>query len=131
MAKKSGSNKSPAALKVELEQSRERVARDLRGLRYELDFPQKMRRSFQQQTGVWITAAAVVGVILVVLPHARKKVYVDSKSGGKPKTRLMETGFLLGALRIAATLLKPAVVGFIKQRMASSGEGPRRPAARW
>ncbi len=131
MAKESGSNKSPAALKLELEQSRQRVARDLSGLRYELDFPQKMRRSFQQQTGAWIAAAAVVGVILVVLPRARQKVYVDLKGGRKPKTGMMETGFLLGALRIAATLLKPAVLGFIKQKIASGVGGPRRTGDRW
>ena len=36
-------------LKAEIAQSRERLARDLRGLRYELDFPGKFRRSFQDR----------------------------------------------------------------------------------
>lgn len=131
MAKKSGSNKPPAALRVELDQSRQRVARELRGLRYELDFPQKFRRSFQQQTGVWIAAVAVVGVLVVALPRGRRNVRAEPKGGEKSKARLLETGFLLGALRIAATLLKPAVLGFIKQKIAGSGEGTRRTAAKW
>jgi hypothetical protein len=43
MAETSGRNESIDELKAQLARSRERVARDLRGLQYELDFPAKFR----------------------------------------------------------------------------------------
>ena len=61
MAEKSGRNKSIDELTAEIAQSRERLARDLRGLQYEVDFPAKFRRSFRQQTVSWLSAAAAVG----------------------------------------------------------------------
>ena len=131
MAQESGPNQPPAPLKTELARSRERLERDLRGLRYELDFPRKIKRSFQQQTAIWIGAAAVVGTILVVLPRARKKVYVNVKGDAKPQGGVMQAGFLLGALRLTATLLKPVIVSFITKRMAGGGGQPGRSARRW
>src|ERR1700704_2413980 len=111
MAKESGPNNSTDELKVKITRSRDRLARDLRGVRYELDIPRRIRRSFQQQTVLWIGAAAVIGTLIVLIPLRRKTVYVDRASGatvGKPKrTKLLEAGFLLGAIRIAATLLQP------------------------
>ena len=131
MAKESGSDKSPEPLKLELVRSRERLGRDLQGLRYELDIPRKFRQSFRDQTVIWVAAAVAVGAIVVLLPRSRKKVvYIDSKSSAKPKTRLVEAGFLLGALRIAATLLRPVIADFIRQKMASAG-GARRPGSKW
>src|SRR5436309_1358986 len=120
MAKESGRDKPTDELKTEIVRSRERVTRDLRGLRYELDFPRKIRRSFQQQTVAWITAAAIVGVLLVVLPMRKKKIYVNAKKSGK-KAKLLEVGFALGALRIAATLLKPVIVSFVSKQIAGYG----------
>src|SRR2546429_7599819 len=55
MAEKSGRNKSIDELTAEIAQSRERVTRDLRGLRYEVDFAAKFRRSFREQTISWLT----------------------------------------------------------------------------
>lgn len=130
MAKKFGSDKSPQPLKVETDRSRERLEMDLKGLRYELDFPRKIRRSFQDQTVVWVAAAVAVGAIVVFLPRSRKKVYIAAKTQEKPKSGLLEAGFLLGALRIAATLLRPVISDFIKQKMVSSG-GVRRPGSKW
>src|SRR5207302_1971529 len=107
MAKKPRSNESTDELKLEIARSRDRVGRDFRGLRYELDIPAKIKRSFRNQTVAWITAAAVVGTLIVVLPLRKKKVYIDARTGAKtkPQSKLLEAGFILGALRIAATLL--------------------------
>jgi hypothetical protein len=118
MAKESGPKQSPNGLKSAVEKSRELLARDVRGLRYELDFPAKIKRSFKQQPAIWVVAAVVAGAALVALPRSRKTVYVDAGSGGVRKSALLETGFLLGALRIAATLLKPAVANFILKKMS-------------
>src|SRR5437899_11440994 len=117
MAQKSGHDKSIDELRAEIARSRERVARDLRGLQYELDFPRKLRRSFREQTVSWITAAAAVGTLIVLLPVRKKKIYVTAKRGGKRKRKFLEAGFVIGASKIAASLLRPVIVDFLKNRL--------------
>jgi len=126
MAETSGRNKSIDKLTTEIAQSRERVARDLRGLHYELDFPAKFRRSFRKQTGSWMTAAAAVGALIALAPMRKKKIYVDAKSRDKGKKKLVETGFALAVLKIAANLARPAVIEFVKNRVTDFGRQSRR-----
>ncbi len=126
MAETSGRNKSIDELTAEIAQSRQRVARDLRGLHYELDLPAKFRRSFRKQTGSWITAAAAVGALIALAPMRRKKIYVDAKSRDKGKKKLIETGFALAVLKIAANFARPVIVDFIKNRVTDFGGQARR-----
>jgi hypothetical protein len=125
MAKESGRNKPPDQLKAEIARSRDLVERDLRGLRYELDIPRRIRRSFHEQMPLWLGAAAVVGTLLILLPMRRKKIYVDAKPGGTSKSRVLEAGFALGALRIVAGLLKPMIANFITKKMGDYASGGR------
>ena len=127
MAEKSGRNRSTGELRAEIGRSRERVARDLRGLQYELDFPAKLRRSFREQTVSWLTAAAAVGTVIVLLPLRKKKIYVDAKRGGKRQKKFLEAGFILGASKIAASMLRPVIVDFLKNRLTGYA-GRSRPA---
>ena len=127
MAEKSGRNKSIDELIGEIAGSRERVGRDLRGLHYELDFPAKLRRSFREQTVSWITAAAAVGALIILLPVRRKKIYLDKRGGTRVKNKLLETGFVLGALKIAAGLARPVIVELVKNRLFDFA-GQSRPA---
>src|SRR3977135_3784191 len=83
MAQEPGQEKSLHELRQEAAHSRDRLARDLTGLRYELDFPLKFRKSFQRQTVLWSGTAIVVGVIFAVMPARTKKVRVNAK----PKSR--------------------------------------------
>jgi hypothetical protein len=129
MAKKPGRNDTIDELRAEIVGSRERLGRELRGVRYELDFPRKIKKSFQQQTVAWITAAAVVGTLLILLPARKKKVYVDARTGDQKKKRMLEAGFLLGALKIAATLLKPTITSFLKSKIEGYGRKSRRTGA--
>ena len=117
MAKEPRRNKPIDQLRTEIARSRERVARDLRGLRYELDFPGKLRRSFREQTVSWITAAAAVGTLIVLLLARKKKIYIDAKRGGKRQKKFLEAGFVLGASKIAASVLRPVIVDFLKNRL--------------
>ena len=131
MAKEPGQEKSLHQLRQEIAHSRDRLARDLSGLRYELDFPLKFRKSFQRQTVVWITAAIVVGVVFAVMPARTKKVYVKGKTNGKGKGEeqkkgLIGAGLAVGALRLAATLLKPALMSFISKQASSYAAGAAR-----
>jgi hypothetical protein len=118
MAKKSRNDQSLDELKREIARSRDRVGHDLFVIRRELDFPRRIKRSFQQQTVAWVTAAVVVGALVVFLPMRRKKVYVEPKLNKKErKNKLLEAGFALGALKFAATILRPVVVSFITKKM--------------
>jgi len=126
MAEKSGRNKSIDELTAEIAQSRERVTRDLRGLRYEVDFAAKFRRSFREQTISWLTTAAAVGALVALAPMRKKKIYVDAKSGRKSQKKLVETGFALAVLKIGANMIRPVVVEFLKNRLTDFGSQPRR-----
>jgi len=112
-------------LKEEVAGSRQRVANELRGVRYELDFPAKFRRSFRKQTGSWLGAAAAVGALIALAPMRKKKVYVDAKSGRKAEKKLMQTGLAMAALKIAGNVARPVIMEFVKNRFFYSGEPSR------
>lgn len=126
MAERPGHNKSIGELTAEIAQSRERVARDLRGLNYELDFPAKFRRSFRKQTVSWLSAAAAVGALIALAPMRKKKIYVDAKGSHKSQKKLVESGLALAVLKIAANLARPAIVEFVKTRLTDFGGRSRR-----
>src|SRR5947208_15349130 len=120
MAETSGHNESIDELQAQLARSRERVARNLGGLQYELDFPAKFRRSFRKQTGSWLSAAAAVGALVALAPMRRRKVYVDARSGEKSKKKLVETGLALAVLKVAATLFWRASIEFVSHLFSGS-----------
>ena len=117
MAETSGRNKSIDELTAEIVSSRERVGRELRGLHYELDFSAKFRRSFREQTVSWISAAAAVGALIALAPMRKKKIYVDAKGKRESTKKLAETGFALAALKVVASLVRPVIVEFVKNRL--------------
>jgi hypothetical protein len=131
MAQKPGQEKSLHELRQEAAHSRDRLARDLSGLRYELDFPLKLRKSFQRQTVLWIGAAIVVGVVFAVMPARTKKVRVNAKAkskGEQQKEGLLGAGLALGVLKLVATMLKPTITAFVAKKMSgyAAGVGPAR-----
>lgn len=120
MAKKTGQAKSLHQLRQEIAHSRDRLARDLSGLHYELDFPLKFRKSFQRQTVVWITAAVVTGVVFAVTPARKKKVRRRAKANSHEEAQrgILSAGLVVGALKLAVTLLKPAITQFIGKKVS-------------
>ena len=112
-------------LKGEISDSRQRVTRELQGLRYELDFPAKFRRSFRKQTGSWISAAAAVGALIALAPMRKKKVYVDAKGRRKSDKKLMETGLAMAAVKLIGNVARPVIMEFVKNRFFYSGEPNR------
>lgn len=138
MAKDAEQARPVHELRQEIAHSRDRLARALEGLRYELDFPLKFRKSFQRRAPVWISAAVLTGVMMTAraIPPKKKIVYADSKAGQKKKGEeqkkgLLQAGLAMGALRFAATLLRPVVISFVTKKLggyASSAPGSNR---RW
>jgi hypothetical protein len=126
MAEKPGQEKSLHELRQQAAHSRDRLGRDLSGVRYELDFPLKFRKSFQRQTVLWIGAAIVVGVIFAVMPARTKKVRVKAKAksrGEHEKEGLLGAGLALGALKLVATMLKPTITAFVAKKMSGYAAG--------
>jgi hypothetical protein len=131
MAQKPEQGKSLHELRQEAAHSRDRLGRDLSGLRYELDFPLKFRKSFQRQTAVWIGAAIVIGVVFAIMPARTKKVRIKAKAkdrGQQQKEGILGAGLALGALRLVATMLKPTITAFVAKKMSgyAAGAGARR-----
>ena len=118
-------SESTNELKTEIAGSRQRLSRELQGLRYELDFPAKFRRSFRKQTGSWISAAAAVGALIALAPMRKKKVYVDAKSRRKGDKKLMQTGLAMAAIKLDGNLARPVIMEFVKNRFFYSGEPSR------
>jgi hypothetical protein len=120
MAKEFRPEKSIADIRQEIAHSRDRLARDLTGLRYELDFPLKFRKSFQRNTVVWISAAVLTGVVMTARATTWKKtpkvktIAGDKTQGQQQRKGLVEAGLVTAAFKLAATLLRPVIVGYVK-----------------
>jgi hypothetical protein len=125
MAKNSEHNRSAAELAGEIERSRLRVSRNLTNLREELDFPAKIRRSFRRQPVGWILAAVTIGLVLSAISTRRKNIRVQPKQRPRSTDRLFEAGFLLGTLKLAATVLKPIIVPFLQEKVRKFSARPR------
>jgi len=137
MAKERGQEKSIGELRQEIAHSRDRLARDLGGLKYELDFPLKFRKSFQQHASLWISAAVLTGVAVTAraMPAKKKVVYLTRGSGQKDKGKeqkkgLLGAGLAMGVLRLAATALRPVIISLVTKKMGSyASRGPQ--GSRW
>lgn len=125
MAEESGRGKPAGELSEEIALSRESVMRTIRGVRHELDFPRKIRKSFQTQTILWIGGAVVIGALFTVLSRGKKKNHVAATSFAQPRNKLLAAGFALGALRLASDLLKPVILGFVEKKVRSYASGSR------
>jgi hypothetical protein len=124
MAKNSEHNKSAAELTEEIERSRQRLGRNFTRLRDELDIPKRLRKSFNRQPAVWIATAVVLGLVLTAISTRKKTIQIDTKKGRRSKNQLLEAGFLLGTLKVAATLFKPVIVPFLQEKVRQfSGRG--------
>jgi hypothetical protein len=114
--------KDRAALKSDIALSRDRMGRELTGLRYELDVPRKLKDSFRNSPVVWVGAVAILGILMATPLLGRRKVYVRPKfswrDGKKNQGQnLVEAGALVGVLKFAATLLRPMLVKFVASKV--------------
>jgi hypothetical protein len=129
MAKKFGNKQSETELKRNVERSREDLALRLNRVREEADVARKIRRSVRREPVPWIVGAIAVGLLVTAMVTRKKKVIVAAARGAKAKGTLLEAGFILGALRVAATLLKPVVIKFVEKKFGSyagrSRSGPK------
>ncbi|MGI8890564.1 MAG: hypothetical protein ACR2G0_07245 [Chthoniobacterales bacterium] len=123
MAEKSGSEKGPVELREKIAKTRTLMVRDMDGLRYELNFPLKVKKAFQRNTVVWVGAALAVGLCIALLRARTQKVYVSrlGKNVGKPNKVLFESGALLGLLKLGMTVVQPMIVSYFAKKGAKTG----------
>ena len=125
MAEEPGKDRSIEEIKQRIERSREQLSHDLAGLRYELDFPLKIKKSFQRNTVLWVAGAIVLGLMFSPVGRRKKKIYVDAKGRRKAKESLVEAGLFLTALKFGATILRPIIVRYAVQKMKGFSGGSR------
>ncbi|MBA2742989.1 MAG: hypothetical protein H0U43_01510 [Chthoniobacterales bacterium] len=131
MAKDPQQEQSIAELRQQIAHSRDRLAQDLDGLRYELDFPLKFRKNFQRHAKIWVSAAVLTGVAATARATSKTKIVYrtvgrksgEQKKGEEQKKGLLQAGVAMGALKFAATLLRPMVVSLITKKMGSYAAG--------
>ncbi len=75
MAKERRQDKTIEELRQQIAHTRDRLGRDLTGLRYELDLPLKFRKSFQRHSGLWISAVTLLGTLFTIRPSRRRKTF--------------------------------------------------------
>jgi len=100
-----------AALVARLDKARSRIAANSRELADDLNVPAKLKKSLQNHRGIWITAAALVGLVIVKIPPRTKKVVVDRKGKRQKEIEKVEkAGLFMGAAKIAFDLAKPLLI---------------------
>ncbi len=140
MAKDPGQERSIHELRQEIAHSRDRLAKDLSGLKYELDFPLKFRKSFQRNTTVWISAIVLTGVVMTARATTKKeKVVLDwrgkpaeQKKGEEQKKGMLAAGLAIGALKLVGTMVRPIIIGIVTKKLRGyGGGGGMPPPNRW
>lgn len=133
MAEKSESQLNPVRVREKVERSREKMGRDLAGLRYELNFSRKIRRAIQRNTALWVGGALAAGLLLALMRARTKKVYVNAagKKVRPPNQGLLESGALLGLVKIGMTIFQPMVVSYFAKKGAKQGDGRERRPSGW
>lgn len=129
MAEKSGSDQSNSELRRRIASSREAVARDVGGLQYELNFPLKIKKSFQRNTVFWVGSALALGLLIALLRARTHKVYLSAvgEKMRSPNKALFESGALLGLLKVGIALAQPMLVNHFAKKGAKKGTRPQRP----
>jgi hypothetical protein len=72
-----------------------------------------------------LAGAAVLGLLFSMRP-AKKKVVFQAVGPGNKKKGLLEAGFLVAALKLVGTMLRPAITSYLTSRIAA-----RSSARRW
>ena len=107
-----------AELTAELARARSRIGANLGALRHDLDFPARVKALVLKHPAAWIGGATLLGVLLARRP-ARRKKSVAGRGGAEAKIAgAGKTGLLLGALKLAFDLARPALAKWAGRRVA-------------
>jgi hypothetical protein len=107
-----------AELIAQLSQARAQMTRSGGAVVESLNLPQNLRRSFgRHQTG-WLVGAGFFGWLLTRLPGRRKKSRgIVNEKGIHTVEKVAGAGLLLGLLKFGASVAKPALTAFAKDKI--------------
>ena len=112
-------------LTAELARARSRIGANLGALRRDLDFPARVKGAVMKHPAAWVGGATLFGVLLAKLPRRRKQTAVQHDGVDAKVISAGKTGLLLGALKIAFDLSRPALAKWAGQRVADYMDGAR------
>jgi len=121
-----------AELTAELAQARARLTANCGALRRELDFPGRVKGTVMKHPAAWIGGATLFGMLLSKLPARRKKIFGTADGKSAKFAAAGRTGLVVGSLKIAFDLARPALAKWAGQRVADYMDGAksgRRPPA--
>lgn len=106
-----------AALILELAKARNTISANVTGLRHDLDFPTRAKRAFKKNPAVWLGAAGVAGLVIARIAGRPTKVVkvFPKKTEDTPVEKAGKAGLVLGALKIAFDLVRPALMRYATQ----------------
>ena len=105
-------------LTAELARARRRIGENLGALRRDLDFPARVKNAVFKHPRAWAGGAALFGVLVARLTARKKKVAPSKKNTEAQIVGAGKAGLLLGALKIAFDLSRPALAKWASQRVA-------------
>ena len=110
-----------AELIAELAQARATMYGYALALRRDLDFSTRAKNAFKRSPLPWLGGAALLGLLVARLPRRTKKVVtISSKSKKEPIVEEAgKAGLVLGALKIAFDLARPALIKWATQRFSN------------
>ena len=119
---------------AELARSRSGMTLHAGQVKYQSDVPRRLKSSFRDHVGVWLTGALVTGGAISLLPAREKKVYVNplSKTGrAKAKTKIItevenpkKAGFWVTLLGLLMPIIKPIATRLLTKHLSTYLEGP-------
>ena len=118
---------------AELARSRSGMTLHAGQVKYQSDVPRRLKSSFRDHVGVWLTGALVTGGAISLLPARERKVYVNplSKSGrakAKPPTSDVENpkkaSFWMTLLGLLMPIIKPIATRLLTKHLSTYLEGP-------
>ena len=112
-------------LTAELARARCRIGANLGALRRDLDFPARAKNAVMKHPAAWVGGATLLGVLLAKLPARKKKTVVHHDGVEAKIVSAGKTGLLLGALKIAFDLSRPAITKWASRRVADYMDGSK------
>lgn len=103
-------------LSAELDHARAKLARNMDAFQHDIDVPHHLKNSFRAHKGIWMGAAAALGLLLAKIPARKKKVYVQKVSGERLKN-LEKTGLALAVAKLAFSAARPAITAFATKKI--------------
>lgn len=90
---------------------------------YQADVGRRVKSSFRQHLGIWLSGALFTGGLISMLPAREKKIYVNPLAKGD-KGKLAAAakprgGFFLSLVKALVPIIKPILTAFITKQLAN------------